>query len=260
MNAGVDLEAHAPSKRRYEPAASDGVLFEREPALGLLQSSLDGLEAGRGSVVALVGGHGSGKSALLASAARTAADRGLRLLAASGTRARARAAAGRGAPALRDPPRGRERRRARAADAGSGARLRCRSSKPARPPGTPRPPARSCTASTGSRRTSPPTEPLVLVIDDVDMADAATLRFVLYLVGRLEAVPVVAAHRLWLRRAGPRPRHPRRGAGASRDAALRRGAAQRRGHRRLAAGLLLPGCRRSRSVARFTRPAAAVPG
>ena len=32
--------------------------------------------------------------------------------------------------------------------------------------------------------------PLVLVIDDLDMADAATLRFILYLVGRLDAVPV----------------------------------------------------------------------
>jgi len=189
MKAGVDLEAHAPSDRRYEPAASDGVLFEREPALALLQSALDGLEAGRGSAVALVGGHGSGKSALLAWAARTAADRGLQLLTAAGREHERELQLGVALQLFET--------RIAAASAPERELLMAGPAAAALPLFHAGPSAGQGEAAGalvhGLYRLAAnlaADEPLVLVIDDLDMADAATLRFILYLVGRLEAVPV----------------------------------------------------------------------
>ena len=84
MMLGVDVEASAPSERRYEGAASDGVLFERDAALAVLTSSLDGLETGRGGVVALEAVYGNGKTAVLDTVAELARERGLQVLTARG--------------------------------------------------------------------------------------------------------------------------------------------------------------------------------
>ena len=84
MMLGVDVEASAPSERRYEGAASDGVLFERDAALAVLTSSLDGLETGRGGVVALEAVYGDGKTAVLDTVAELARERGLQVLTARG--------------------------------------------------------------------------------------------------------------------------------------------------------------------------------
>ena len=60
------------------------MLFERDAALAVLTSSLDGLETGRGGVVALEGPYGSGKTAVLDTVAELARERGLQVLTARG--------------------------------------------------------------------------------------------------------------------------------------------------------------------------------
>jgi DNA-binding CsgD family transcriptional regulator len=182
------LDARTPTE--YEATASHGLLLERADALALVAGALDGLDAGHGSVVALDGPFGSGKSAVMEAAARLARDRGFELLSARGRELErdlelgvalqlfeSRVAGARGAERerlLKGP--------AHAAlplfDAG---------------------PAAGESQAAGSlvhglyrlAANLAADRPLVLAIDDVDMSDAATLRFLLYLVGRLEPLPVV---------------------------------------------------------------------
>ncbi len=174
----------------YEATASDGLLFERGDALALVAGALDGLDAGHGSVVALEGPYGSGKSAVLEAAALLARERGYELLSAQGRELErelelgvalqlfeSRVAAARGA----------ERERLIQGPA--------RAALPLFDTG----PSAGETEAAGSlvhglyrlAANLAADGPLVLAIDDVDMADAATLQFLLYLVGRLEPLPVV---------------------------------------------------------------------
>jgi DNA-binding CsgD family transcriptional regulator len=182
------LEARTPTA--HEATASDGLLYERGDALALVSGALDGLDAGHGSVVALEGPYGSGKSALVEAAARLARERGHELLSAQG----------------------RELER----DLELGVALQLFESRVAAARGPERErliqgPARAALPLFDTGPSAGETEaagslvhglyrlaanlagegPLVLAIDDVDMADAATLQFLLYLVGRLEPLPVV---------------------------------------------------------------------
>ncbi|HEU0025249.1 MAG TPA: AAA family ATPase, partial [Thermoleophilaceae bacterium] len=186
----MTLEARARSERPYERAAFDGVLFERESPLALLEGSLDGLEAGRGSAVALEGGHGIGKSAVLEAMVELADERGLQLLAAQGRELEQELQLGVVLQLFEN--------RVTGAEAGDRELLLAG-------------PARSAMALFEAGPSAGDAEgagalvhglyrltanlaaqaPLVLVIDDVDMADAATLRFLLYLLGRIEALPLM---------------------------------------------------------------------
>ena len=69
----------------------------------------------------------------------------------------------------------------------SGCPARRRGSTRTRRPAVAR--SRSCTASTGCARTSPPTRPLCIAVDDAHWADAPSLRFLAFLLTRLEELP-----------------------------------------------------------------------
>ena len=73
---------------------------------------------------------------------------------------------------------------------------------------------RSCTACTGSPRTSPSARRSLLVVDDAHWADELSLRFVAYLAARLEDLPIAL---VVARRAGPARR--RRGRSSAQLAA-----------------------------------------
>ena len=186
----MDLEASAPSDRRYERAASDGGLFERDAALAVLAGSLDGLEAGRGSVVALEGPYGSGKTAVLDAVAELARERGLQVLTARGRELERELELGVALQLFEA--------RVAAADARESALLLEGPARAALPLFEAGPSARD-TEAAGSlvhglyRLTAnvAGVTPLVLAIDDADMADEATLGFLLYLAGRIEPLPIV---------------------------------------------------------------------
>ncbi|MBN1529084.1 MAG: AAA family ATPase [Thermoleophilaceae bacterium] len=181
------MEARA--RTGHEATASDGLLFERGDALALIAGALDGLEAGHGSVVALDGPFGSGKTAVLEAGAALARERGYELLSAHGREHEQELELGVALQLFESRlgrARGPERERllegpARAAlplfDAG---------------------PSADETEAAGSLvhglyrlvANLAGERPLVLAIDDVDLADAATFRFLLYLANRIEPLPV----------------------------------------------------------------------
>ncbi len=184
------MEASAPSERRYERAASDGGLFERDGALAVLTSSLDALETGHGGVVVVEGAYGSGKTALLDSAAALARERGLQVLTARGRELERELELGVALQLFE----------ARIGDA-AGPERELLLEGPARaalPLFEAGPSARDTEAAGalvhGLYRLSAnvaAVRPLVLAVDDADMADAATLGFLLYLAGRVEPLPIV---------------------------------------------------------------------
>ena len=121
---------------------------------------------------------------------------------ARGARARARLRVRSGPPAVRAGARARRPRpSARRAGRRRGAGRRGCSGCPgarrrAGRAGHARPVVRaSCTASTGCARTSPRERPLCLVIDDAHWADTPSLRYLAFLVPRLEELPVALAAR-----------------------------------------------------------------
>ena len=186
----MDLQARTESERRYEGAASDGGLFERDAVLALLTSSLDGLETGRGGVVAVEGVHGNGKSAVLETVAERARERGLQVLTAHGRELERDLELG-VALQLFEARLGR-------AEGGERERLLEGPARAALPLFEAGPSARETEAAGslvhGLYRLSAniaAARPLVLAIDDADMGDAATLRFLLYLAGRIEPLPIV---------------------------------------------------------------------
>jgi DNA-binding CsgD family transcriptional regulator len=183
------VEASAPSERRHRQGALDGVLFERDAALAVLAAALDGTAAGRGSVAAIEGPPGSGKSAVLDAIGGLARERGVEVLAAQGRERERELELGVALQLL-------ERRVTRASGA-ERERLLAGPAEGALALFESGPPAggaeaagalvhslyRLCLNLAG-------TGPLALVVDDVDVADAATLRFLLYLAGRVEAMPL----------------------------------------------------------------------
>ena len=177
-------------------AASTGALLERSEELARIESALADARTGRGRFVVVEGPAGIGKTALLAAARTAAAESGMRVLRSRATemetrlrlRSRAaavRAAAGRGIGA-----------RARRSAA---SRCRC-GGRPARAPG------RTACGSQPSSGVDPSfailhglywlcanlaaAGPLCLVVDDAHWADAASLRYLAFLLTRLEELDV----------------------------------------------------------------------
>jgi DNA-binding CsgD family transcriptional regulator len=184
------MEARERTQRQAGPAAADGLLVEREGPLALLDSALAGLEAGRGSAVALDGPYGSGKSALLEAAAARARERGLQVLTGGGRRLERELELGVALQLFENRVDGadpEELERLLAGPAQSSLRLfqGGPAGAAAEPPGALVHGLYRLCANLAAEL------PLVLVVDDVDMADLETLRFLLYLVGRVESVPVV---------------------------------------------------------------------
>ena len=161
------------------------------PLWPLLTSSLDGLETGRGGVVVLEGAYGSGKTAVLDSVAGLARERGLQVLTARGRELERELELGVALQLFE----ARIGDGGRAGSASSSWRARrgprCRCSRQGR--------RRGDTEAAGSlvhglyrlSANVAAVRPLVLAIDDADMADAATLGFLLYLAGRVEPLPIV---------------------------------------------------------------------
>ncbi len=184
------LEARAKTERAHEAPAADGALFEREPVLGLVSAALDGLTAGRGAVLAVEGPHGSGKSAVLDVVSGEARARGLELLVASGRDLEQQLELGVALQLFES----------RVLSAGEEERERLLSG----PAATARPLFETGPwAATDSGDAAALVHgvyrlavnlaaagPLVLVVDDADAADATTLRFLLYLAGRISGLPV----------------------------------------------------------------------
>ena len=174
-------------------AASAGALLERNEELARIESALADARTGRGRFVVVEGPAGIGKTALLAAARTAAAEGGMRVLRSRATEletrlrlrsgaSAVRAAAGRGigARACRSAA-SRCRRGGRPARASG--RTACGSARPRRA-SIPR--SRSSTASTGCARTWPPSARSAWCVDDAHWADAASLRYLAFLLTRLE--------------------------------------------------------------------------
>ena len=172
-------------------------LLERSEELARIESALAEARAGRGTFVVVEGPAGIGKTALLAAARDAAAEGGMRVLRSRGDGAGARLCLRRGASALRagrsprhPSPSGRICCRPRPAW------LRACSGfpgAPAQPTLAPsgrrslvRDPPRPLLAVRESRRAGP----LCLVVDDAHWADAPSLRYLAFLLTRLEELDV----------------------------------------------------------------------
>ena len=210
-------------------------LIDRDRELAAVRTALDDLVGGRPRLLLIEGPAGIGKTRLLAEARRLAGR-------ALGAGARRRAAAS-------------SRRRSGSAPSGSSsspssptptAGTSCSAGRrpaPAASSTWPRPRRRrarspSCTGCTGWPSTSPPAGRSLLAVDDVQWCDSASLRWLAYLVRRLEALPRAGrrhpAHRRAARRRGA-ARRARAGAGRDRAAPGAALAGRDRRHRRAAA-------------------------
>jgi DNA-binding SARP family transcriptional activator len=174
-----------PSSTPASPAVPDD-LVDREHELAAVRTALDDLAAGEPRLLLIEGPAGIGKTRLLAEARRQAAERGVRVLTARGSQLER--AFGFGAvrqllePELTAP----ERRDALL----SGAAASCRGVFDLA--GEPQEGSYAVlhglywlTVNLSA------TGPLVLAVDDVQWCDSASLRWLAYLVRRLEAVPVL---------------------------------------------------------------------
>ena len=177
-------------------AAATGPLLERSAELARIESALAEARAGRGRFVVVEGPAGIGKTALLAAARAAAATSGMRVLRARGTELEREFAFGvvrqlfepplaeASEPRARRPAAGRRRRRGR----------------PPRPSGrTPAdgPPASGVDPSFAILHglywlcaNLAAARPLCLVVDDAHWADAPSLRYLAFLLTRLEELDV----------------------------------------------------------------------
>jgi DNA-binding CsgD family transcriptional regulator len=171
--------------------ADDLGLLEREAELGRLSGALDQAHAGRGSTILIDATDGLGKSRMLDAAARIGREKGLEVLSATGRELERDFTFGITLQLLET--------RVSAADAAQSARLLSGAARLAGP-----------LLSHGARAALPDEgeafsllhglyrlcvnlaeeRPLVLVVDDAQWADPASLRFVLYLAHRLADQPV----------------------------------------------------------------------
>ncbi|MFF5256910.1 AAA family ATPase [Streptomyces leeuwenhoekii] len=151
-------------------------LFERTAEMELLAAALDGVTRGEGGVVLLTGGPGVGKTALLDAFLRQAAASGAEVCAAAGSSAETGVALGVAGQLFSAHPRlGVGLSLARA--------LGRRGGDPAPEPDAGRLFADLCREF---RR-----RPVVLAVDDVQLADAASLDFLSHLLRRLRTAPVL---------------------------------------------------------------------
>jgi DNA-binding SARP family transcriptional activator/tetratricopeptide (TPR) repeat protein len=162
-------------------------LLDRERELAAVRAALDDLAAGEPRLLLIEGPAGIGKSRLLTEARRLAADRGVAVLTARGSQLEK--AFGFGAVRqLFEPALLSEERRARLLAGAAGSARTVFDLAPGEPPDG------SFAVLHGLywlavNLTSD--GPLMLAIDDVQWCDSASLRWLAYLVRRLEAVPVL---------------------------------------------------------------------
>ena len=184
-----------------KPIPRSSTLVERDREVALLDGLLQEATLGEGRAVLIEGPPGIGKSRLLAEFRRRAVGRGRARAQRARGRARARVPVRRRAPAVRGrrhrPGRARRRRGGRA----RGVRARPRT---ARPPATRRFAALHglywLTLNLAAER------PLLLEIDDLHWCDRPSLRFLAYLVRRLEGQPVLVTRQRAHRRRADRRR------------------------------------------------------
>jgi DNA-binding NarL/FixJ family response regulator len=170
--------------------AGSGLLLEREAELETLAAAVKSVAAGDGAFVAVLGGPGAGKTRLLAEARRLAASAGMLVLPARACELAQDFAFGVARQlfepvlAQADAP---QRRRLLAGAAGQAASVLGQDGADAEPVG-----AFAVlhglfwlTTNLGQR------QPVALVCDDVHWADESTLRFLAYLMPRLEGLAVL---------------------------------------------------------------------
>ena len=182
-------------------AAAD--VLERDAELARIEAAVARAQGGHGSLLVVEGPAGIGKSALIGAArARCPTPRATRTLRARGGELERDFAFGVVRqllePALAEVPPGRAPTCSRAPAGVAGAAARpARARAPDGGERQRRPTRRSpsCTASTGCARTSRRDRPLVLTVDDAHWADAPSLRFLAFLLPRLEELPRRARRR-----------------------------------------------------------------
>ncbi|WP_448613535.1 BTAD domain-containing putative transcriptional regulator [Modestobacter sp. URMC 112] len=186
--ARAEPAAAPPPETPVPPAAPPAEdLWDREREVATVAAALDDLAAGQPRLLIVEGPAGIGKTRLLAEARRMAAQRGLRVLSARGSQLEQ--AFGFGAvrqlfePALTSPEQGSELLGGAAASARGVFDLAAGD-----------PPDGSFAALHGLYWLAvnlTATGPVLLAVDDVQWCDSASLRFLAYLVRRLDEVPVL---------------------------------------------------------------------
>ncbi|HEY1276643.1 MAG TPA: LuxR C-terminal-related transcriptional regulator [Thermoleophilaceae bacterium] len=189
------MESQALQDLVAEQEAPSRALIEREAPLALISRALSEACEGRGSVVAVEGAHGLGKSSLVSVARTLAADDGLEVLSAQGRELEQDFTFGVLLQLF-------ESRIAAASEEERGRLLSgaARMAVPLFAPGPRQVPDEHsfsilhglywlCVNLAAQL-------PLLLTVDDVDLADATSLRFLLYLTERVQELPiaVVVAH------------------------------------------------------------------
>jgi DNA-binding CsgD family transcriptional regulator len=175
---------------RQAEAHADSALVEREAELRLLDDALRLAAAGRGSALLFEGQAGAGKSALLEIARSRGRDAGLLVLAASGRDLERDAALGVVLQLLETRVGGAPKDQHAVLFAGAASQaLPLFASGPRQaledPSALMHGLYRLCANLASERR------PLLLAVDDVDLADVPSLRFLLYLIERVETQPLV---------------------------------------------------------------------
>jgi DNA-binding CsgD family transcriptional regulator len=171
-------------------AHADSALVERDAELRLLDDALRLAAAGRGSALLFEGQAGGGKSALLEIARSRGPEAGLLVLAASGRELERDAALGVVLQLLETRVGGAPKDQHAVLFAGAASQaLPLFASGPRQaledPPALMHGLYRLCANLASERR------PLLLAVDDVDLADVPSLRFLLYLIERVETLPLV---------------------------------------------------------------------
>jgi hypothetical protein len=194
---GAELPHVGRAPEAYEPAARTGALLERSSELARIESALAAARSGRGTFVVIEGPAGIGKTALLAAARTAAADGGMRVLRSRGTELERDFAFGvvrqLFEPALAEAS---ELERADLLQAAAGAAAGLL--------GLPGAPAADGLPSSGVDPSfailhglywlcanMAAAGPLCVIVDDAHWADAASLRYLAFLLTRLEELDVV---------------------------------------------------------------------
>jgi DNA-binding CsgD family transcriptional regulator/predicted negative regulator of RcsB-dependent stress response len=180
----------APDRRSKKPRASE-VLLERERALGAIEAAIEACRNGTGSAVMIEGQPGMGKTRLHEAALDQARSRGLCVLRVAGSELERNLAFGVAGGLLRtllSELAGPERA-ALLAEAPARIRFLLGTGEKPEDGGQPSDLAVSHGIFTTIAAVAE-TRPALIAIDDLQWSDAASLRFVLYLLGRLDELSV----------------------------------------------------------------------